>query len=237
MYGCSDSGPVSVILAGINWVLARMASLPGRRAVVNMSFGGGVSAPLNAAVAQLVAAGAVVVVAAGNSGADACETSPAGARGAITVAAIDATSTFASFSNTGRCVAISAPGVQVTSDWVGSPEATMVLSGTSMASPITAGVAALILEAFPDATPSTVRNTLTCFATGGEIVGVPANTPDAIVYSPPSGFDKTCRATEEPVPGTTSSAAALRAPTTLLAVLATVAVAVAFGRAAGLADA
>ena len=151
VYGCADAGPVSTILAGINFILRRMATRPRTRAVINMSFGGGLSQPLNNAVAQLVAAGAVVVAAAGNSAADACGTSPAGAADALAVAAIDSFNVFASFSNRGPCVDVAAPGVAVTSAWVGSPTATMVLSGTSMASPLAAGVAALVLQAFPDA--------------------------------------------------------------------------------------
>ena len=237
VYGCADAGPVSTILAGINFILRRMATRPRTRAVINMSFGGGLSQPLNNAVAQLVAAGAVVVAAAGNSAADACGTSPAGAADALAVAAIDSFNVFASFSNRGPCVDVAAPGVAVTSAWVGSPTATMVLSGTSMASPLAAGVAALVLQAFPDASPATVRDTLVCEATSGIVVGVPPQTSGLSLYSPPNGFTSTCSSMSNPgVPGATAGAARARAaPAALLALTAATGavVALALGRATG----
>lgn len=169
-------------------------------------------------MAQLVAAGAVVIVAAGNSAANACAASPSGATAAIAVAAIDATSTFASFSNTGACVAVAAPGVLVTSAWIGSPTASKVLSGTSMSSPLVAGVAALVLEAFPDATPAAVRATIGCDATTKEIVALPAGTIDAILFSPPAGFLTTCDAGPPP-PTSTAAAPASPAIATALGIV------------------
>ena len=237
VYGCSDAGPVSTILVGINSILRRMASRPRTRAVINMSFGGGSSVPLNNAVAQLVAAGAVVVAAAGNSADDACAASPAGAAESLTVAAIDSFNVFASFSNRGPCVDLAAPGVAVTSAWVGSPTATMVLSGTSMAAPLAAGVAALVLQAFPDASPATVRDTLSCEATSGIVVGVPPRTSGLSLYSPPNGFVATCSSMATPgVPGYAAGAARARvAPVALLALTAATGavVALALGRATG----
>jgi subtilisin family serine protease len=147
-------------LAGINWILQRIAAHPETRAVINMSFGGAESSLLINAVQSLVNAGAVVVVAAGNDAADACQDSPAGAPAAFAVGAFDSTSVWASFSNFGNCVRMNAPGVAVTSDWIGSPTATNVLSGTSMASPIVAGTAALVWQAFPNITPLDVTTTL-----------------------------------------------------------------------------
>ena len=184
-----------------------------------------------------MAAGAVVVAAAGNSAADACGTSPAGAADALAVAAIDSFNVFASFSNRGPCVDVAAPGVAVTSAWVGSPTATMVLSGTSMASPLAAGVAALVLQAFPDASPATVRDTLVCEATSGIVVGVPPQTSGLSLYSPPNGFTSTCSSMSNPgVPGATAGAARARAaPAALLALTAATGavVALALGRATG----
>ena len=187
------------------------------RAVINMSFGGGSSQPLDAAVAALVGAGAVVVVAAGNSADDACGGSPAGAATAFAVAAMDETDHWATFSNVGPCVDIVAPGVEVTSAWVGTPTASKVLSGTSMSSPLAAGTAALVLEAFPAAAVSDVLATLSCEATVGALLGVPAGTINSLLYSPPTGFATLCAAGSPPLPGTTAGAGSFRAPALLAA--------------------
>ena len=87
----------------------------GRPAVANMSLGGGVSPALDQAVANTVAAGVTVVVAAGNEYQDACYVSPARAPSAITVGATRTNDGLANFSNWGACVDINAPGVAIRS--------------------------------------------------------------------------------------------------------------------------
>jgi hypothetical protein len=128
-----------------------------------MSLGGGESIVLDAAVENLVAAGFVVVVAAGNDGdeidpdlRDACNHSPAGAPSAITVGATDINDNRAFFSNIGTCVDLFAPGLAITAAAHNSYSGTSVKSGTSMASPHAAGAAAIILTSFPTATPAQV---------------------------------------------------------------------------------
>ncbi len=97
-----------------------------------MSVGGGYYQPLNDAVAQLVAEGVPVVVAAGNDGQDAANTSPASSPDAITVGATDINDTRATFSNFGPVVDLFAPGVDIKSAWNTSSVAYINLSGTSM---------------------------------------------------------------------------------------------------------
>lgn len=116
------------------------------KSVMNMSLGGSKSNAVNSAINALRAAGVVPVVAAGNENVDAANDSPASASGAITVGAIDQTTDRkASFSNFGQFVDVFAPGVNVKSVGISSTTDTAVLSGTSMASPHVAGLAAYLM--------------------------------------------------------------------------------------------
>jgi serine protease len=152
--GCAGSGSTSGVIAGVDWVRAN-ASKP---AVANMSLGGSASQALDDAVRNAAASGVVFAIAAGNSGADACSSSPAragGTNGVITTAATDQADDEASWSNYGTCVDIWAPGVNIVSTKLGGGTTTM--SGTSMASPHVAGTAARYLALHPSATPADVE--------------------------------------------------------------------------------
>ena len=83
------------------------------------------------------------------------------------MAASDLSDGFASFSNRGYCVDLEAPGVGITSDWIGSNTATNTISGTSMASPHVAGAAALYLSTNRFDVPYQVALALTGNATAG----------------------------------------------------------------------
>jgi subtilisin family serine protease len=176
---CGGSGSTAGVVAGIDWVTANK-HLP---AAANMSLGGGYSATLNQAVARSVAAGVTYAIAAGNSYANACNYSPASEPSAITVGATNINDGFAYFSNWGSCVDVNAPGVNITSDWMGSATATNTISGTSMASPHVAGAAALYLAANPSATPAQVTSAITSNATVGAITSVPVSTVNLLLYT------------------------------------------------------
>ena len=155
---CAGSGTTAGVIAGIDWVTGHHAA--GAPAVANMSLGGGVSTALDNAVNASIADGVSYAVAAGNSNANACNASPARVPDALTIGATDSTDRRASFSNRGNCVDWFAPGVSITSAWFSSNTATNTISGTSMATPHTAGVAALFLQGNPGAPPATVRTAL-----------------------------------------------------------------------------
>ena len=165
---CAGSGTNAGVIAGIDWVTANHAA--GAPAVANMSLGGGASAAVDAAVQRSIADGVTYAVAAGNGNAqgvpqDACAGSPSRVPAALTVGATDRTDAPASFSNYGACVDLFAPGVGITSDWYTSTTATNTISGTSMATPHVAGVAALYLQGNPTATPATVSGAVTAATT------------------------------------------------------------------------
>jgi cerevisin len=114
-----------------------------------MSLGGGKSKALDQAVNMAVENGMHFAVAAGNDNRDACNYSPAGAEKAVTVGASTIGDERAYFSNWGKCVDVFAPGLNILSTWTGSKTATNTISGTSMASPHTAGMLAYLLSIYP----------------------------------------------------------------------------------------
>lgn len=131
IYDCTNSGSLSQALLGIDFVLVSMNSRPGKRAVINMSFGGDDSRVLDAALQRLHEGGAVVAVAAGNDHADACAFSPANAPDAITVGSTALDDTISSFSNNGRCVSLFAPGEMVVGADYLTDTGVRLMSGTS----------------------------------------------------------------------------------------------------------
>ena len=155
---CAGVGLTSGVIAGVDWVTGDHDA--GEPAVANMSLGGGKSTALEQAVRNSIADGVTYAVAAGNESEDACTGSPSGVAEAITVGATDPADRKAGFSDFGPCVDWFAPGVNITSAWWLTNTMTMTISGTSMATPHTAGVAALHLQGSPASTPQQVRDAL-----------------------------------------------------------------------------
>jgi aqualysin 1 len=175
---CSGSGSNSGVIAGVNWVTANRI----RPAVANMSLGGGASSSLDTAVRNSIAAGVTYAVAAGNSNANAANFSPARVGEAMTVGSSTINDSRSSFSNFGSIVDIFAPGSSITSAWSTSDTATNTISGTSMATPHVAGVAARYLQSHPSASPTTVRNALVADATTGRLSGIPTGTSNRLLF-------------------------------------------------------
>ncbi len=178
----SGRGSWSSVVCGVDWVTANKDTIE----VANMSLGGSGSEPsgsgcstgdaLHDAICNSVAAGVTYAVAAGNDSADAKGFVPAAYDEVITVSALadfngvggggaaptcrtDEDDTLANFSNYGSDVDLIAPGVCINSTWKGGGYNT--ISGTSMASPHTAGAAALYKANNPSASPATVKGALT----------------------------------------------------------------------------
>ena len=169
---CSGSGSTSGVIAGVDWVTGHRIN----PAVANMSLGGGPSSALDSAVRNSIASGVTYSIAAGNSNMNAANASPARVAEAITVGSSTRTDARSSFSNFGSVVDVYAPGSSILSAYYTSNTASATLSGTSMAAPHVAGVAARILQLSPNASPAAVRNEIVNTATTGVPTGVPSGT-------------------------------------------------------------
>jgi aqualysin 1 len=157
--GCKGSFPMSRVVAAVDWVTANAV----QPAIANLSLAySGDSTALDDAVRNMIASGVATTAAAGNAGREngACEISPARVREAMTIGSSTVMDDRSTFSNYGGCVDWYAPGTNVTSATWTDDDATRTVSGTSISAPITAGVAALYLEAHPAAAPSRVFDAL-----------------------------------------------------------------------------
>jgi hypothetical protein len=179
---CAGEGPTSAMLGGIEAIIEdHQAGVP---AVANLSVGGPPSPEVDAAVEAMIADGITVVAAAGNTATDSCLESPGRVPDVITVAASTQNDDDAEFSNVGPCNDLFAPGVDVLSAWWGDDTATGVLSGTSMASPHVAGVAALVVQSMPWASPAEVWATIEQASTKG-VLSECCGDPDQLLFVPP----------------------------------------------------
>jgi len=176
---CAGSGTDAGVIAGVDWVTANHV----KPAVANMSLGGGASTALDNAVQNSINAGVTYAVAAGNENQDACNVSPARTAAALTVGSTTNTDARSSFSNYGTCVDIFAPGSNITSAWYTSDTATNTISGTSMASPHVAGVAALYLQNNTTASPATVSSQIINTSTSGVLTSIGTGSPNRLLYS------------------------------------------------------
>jgi subtilisin family serine protease len=201
---CTGSGTTSTVIAGLDWVIANRSG----PAVVNLSLAGPGDAALDAAIDRTVAAGIAVVSAAGNSGADACNYSPARASAAMTVGATDANDAKPVWSNFGNCVDWYAPGDRIRSASVLGDSASTIMGGTSMAAPHVTGAAAIWLAAHPAARPAEVATALagvlvddvvTWYGSRGDLLNLPASSGEIVPIEPAPLPAEPAPLPEEPV--------------------------------------
>jgi len=173
----NGNGSWSTVLAGLDWIMKNRRP---HRNIVNLSLGGARNLTVNRAVENMVGSGILVVVAAGNSGTQASNSTPASAHGVLTVGASTRRDFCAWWSNHGSSVDIYAPGVDILSASPGGGATT--LSGTSMAAPHAAGVAALFWEHTPDATAWDVFAWIVQNGLKGRLHRRRAGDPDLLLY-------------------------------------------------------
>ena len=150
----SGSGSTADIADAIQWAADQGAD------VINLSLGGGgYTDTMKNAVSYADDNGALVVAAAGNDGSSSVSY-PAAYSECVAVSAVDSNENLASFSQYGDSVELCAPGVNVLSTTTEARGSYEELSGTSMATPVTSGVAGLTLAAWPDLTNLELRDHL-----------------------------------------------------------------------------
>ncbi|XVV00060.1 S8 family serine peptidase [Actinosynnema sp. CA-248983] len=165
MMNCSGSTTTSAAIAAINWVTAN-AQKP---AVANTSWNYPATASLETAIRNMISSGVFLATSAGNTGANSCDRLPRKVETASVVASSERTDARSSFSSTGACVDLYAPGGSIISTL--NTGGSGAKSGTSMATPHVAGVAALYKARYGDASSATVHNWLNANATPNVVSG------------------------------------------------------------------
>lgn len=214
VYGanCLASGPLSSILAGFSAAIGIIAKRGGRPSVCSLSFATPARLDLLDSGTAELSQHCIVVAAAGNNGGDSCITSPQAA-GIIRVAASTRLDVLAPFSDAASCVDLIAPGDAILSASFRDDISYALMSGTSMSTPLVAGITASYLSVFPAATAEQVKAALRSWASTGvlDITSRPT-TPNLLIYKPSCGWSEqviTCPDKPIVTPSSTPSVGAL----------------------------
>jgi subtilisin family serine protease len=189
--GCRGDGPVSAVVEALKWV--RGHHIGGTPAVVNMSLGvdvGDEGSAIDSQVKALIAEGIVVTIAAGNADGsgryNSCDIAPAHVAGALTVGAVAVNDAFTTYSNYGPCIDLLAPGGTSTtgleSAWIGGAAVYDFDAGTSMASPLVAGYAALLAQQQPGLCADDISDAIVARATTGVVTALESQTPNRLLF-------------------------------------------------------
>jgi subtilisin family serine protease len=172
---CSGGGTLSSAIGAVDWVTANAV----KPAVANASWNYTYSATLATALTRMMDSGVFLAASAGNTGANSCDRLPRNLTATLVVAATTATDARASYSSTGPCVDVYAPGSAIVSTYPTS--AINSVNGTSMATPHAAGVAVLYKATYGDASQSTVHDWIVANATTGVVTGTLSGTPNLLL--------------------------------------------------------
>jgi type VII secretion-associated serine protease mycosin len=168
-------GNDATVIQGVTWAADHGAT------VINLSLAGTADDPaLHSAVTYAMDKGVVVVAAAGNDG-TATPSYPAAYDGVVAVGATDASGAITSFSNSGDWVDVAAPGVDVSSTYLGSKEMYGSGTGTSFSTAIVSGVVALMRAKFKTASESAIVTRLVATATDAGAPGHDSHYGNGIV--------------------------------------------------------
>lgn len=159
----AGSGSSSDVARGIIWAVDHGAE------IVNLSLGGPATAAVASAVAYAEQHGVLVVAAAGNDGPTGPANYPAALDTALAVASYDEGGSLSWFSTRGAYVDVAAPGSGIVSTYRDGRWTYM--SGTSMATPHVAGVAALLLAEDPGLSPAQLRTRISSTASEAGPIG------------------------------------------------------------------
>ena len=189
---CKGDGEVADVVNALQWVRAHHRS--GVAAVVNLSFGvdlGDDGTSIDREVQALIDEGVVVTVASGNGDAagrpiNACKIAPGDVPDALTVGAVGISDAVAYYSNNGPCVDLYAPGGDRTrgleSAWKDSDSDYEFDVGTSMASPLVAGYAALLAQQQPGLCATSISQAIVDRSTKGVITGLTADSLNRLLF-------------------------------------------------------
>ena len=189
---CNGDGEVADVVSALQWV--RLHHRSGVAAIVNLSFGvdlGDDGTSIDREVQALIDEGVVVTVASGNGDAagrpiDACKIAPGDVPDALTVGAIGSADLVSYYSNNGPCVDLYAPGGDrlrgLESAWKDSDTDYEFDVGTSMASPLVAGYAALLAQQQPGLCATTISRTIVDRSTKGVIAGMTADSLNRLLF-------------------------------------------------------
>ncbi|TDV39823.1 S8 family peptidase [Actinophytocola oryzae] len=176
--GDNGAGTIADVIAGIDWVTANAAG----PSVANLSLGGSPNTALDEAVRNSIASGVTYAVAAGGSGTDAGNFSPARVVEALTIGASDSRDCLPSNTNRGSVVDMFAPGVNIVGPVSTTDTAFATFSGSSFSAPHVAGAAGIYLEDHPTASAAEVSAALVAASTRDRLCNVPAGTANRLLF-------------------------------------------------------
>ena len=156
---CDGSAMWSTVLDGLDF-LANVIPERSQNAIVVLPLSGSISSTITTAIASLYSLDVVIVGAAGNDGLNACTRSPSNSKHVITVGSTDRNDNVAPSSNYGPCIDLFAPGQNITAANFECDSSSSVMSGSTQATGMTAGVVASYFSKFPHLTPEQMKHKL-----------------------------------------------------------------------------